>query len=147
MKNKTIYDENYSPCSYTHAGFRVISENLDPTEITKILGIEPTRVQRAGEPRTPGKPEIYKESGWFISTEGFLESLDCRDHLDWILERLASKQKEIKTLQDRGCWVDVSVMWDSRYGHDGPTLSPENLMGLSRLGIEVWFDIYFTGDD
>jgi len=147
MKNRTVYDENYSPCGYTHAGLRVISEHLDPDEITRVFGMEPTRVLRAGEPCLLKSPELSKDSGWFISTEGVLESLDSRDHLDWILERFASKKKEIKNFQDLGYRVDVSVMWESKHGHDGPTLSPENLIGFGLLDIEVWFDVYFNYEE
>jgi len=137
MQNRTLYNENYSPCDYTHAGFRVISDNLDLDDVAKVLGIAPTRTH---SPREPS--EGY---GWFLSTEGILDSLDLRDHLDWILMHVSGKREAIKRLQERGYQVDIGVKWDSKYGHDGPTLSPENLIGLGKLGLEVWFDIYFFG--
>lgn len=41
--------------------------------------------------------------------------------------------------------MDISVYWDSEAGHGGPTLPPALLQRLGNLGIELWFDIYFSG--
>jgi len=42
--------------------------------------------------------------------------------------------------------VDLCVRWDSG-GQGGPTLSPSQMGALAELGIELWFDIYFAGND
>jgi hypothetical protein len=89
-----------------------MSEVLDPDEITKILKVEPSETQRAGEPRSSKSKKLNKASGWFISTKGILNSLDSRHHLDWILEKVATKEKELKRFQSRGYLVDVCVRWE-----------------------------------
>jgi hypothetical protein len=142
MRTKTEYDENYPTCSYTHAWLRIMSEDLDPDEITKTLGVEPNEMHRAGEPRSPKSKRLNETSGWFISTKGILNSLDSRHHLDWILEKVSTKEKELHSLQSRGYLVDVCVRWDSKGSSGGPTLSPRQLLGFGSLGVEVWFDIY-----
>ena len=65
-----------------------------------------------------------------------------------MLEMLEGKDPEIETLRAAGWDMDVSVYWESRHGHGGPALWPEQSARLGALGLEIWFDIYFhDGDD
>jgi hypothetical protein len=147
MRIETPYDKDYGTCSYSHAWLRIMSEEMNPDEISELLDVAPTQTQRAGDPRSGKSNKVYKTSGWWISTKGVLDSLDARHHLDWILERVSDKAEEFNALQKRGYLVDVCVRWDSKNGHGGPTLSSKQMLGFGKLGIEVWFDIYFDSDD
>jgi len=120
---------------------------LDPDEISKILEVSPSKVQRRGEPhpRKPGK--AYSKSGWFLATEGVLESKDARHHLDWILELVKNKRDAFQILHTRGYLVDLCVFWDSANGHGGPTISPSQMKILSELEIELWFDVYLQDSE
>ncbi len=145
MAAGTHYDENYPTCAYTHAWLRVMGPEVDPDEVTAIMGVQPTSVQRRGD-TVPSKPEkTLSRGGWWISTEGILESKDARHHLDWILEKVLGKQDALTELQGRGYLVDVCVRWDSRWGHGGPTIGPKQMRALADLGIDLWFDVY-VGD-
>jgi hypothetical protein len=124
-----------------------MDESLDPDEVTSLLGVTPTEIQRAGDPRSPKADKVHKCSGWFLSTESLLTSLDARHHLDWILERVSDKRRELAILRDRGYLLDACCRWDSKSGQGGPTLSPPQMLGFAQLGIELWFDIYFDDLD
>lgn len=124
-----------------------MSEDLNPDEVTDILGVVPTEIQRAGELRSEKTKKVHKTSGWFLSTEGVLNSLDARHHLDWLLDRIANKRNQIEALKKRQYLVDVCVRWDSKSGHGGPTLSQNQLLGFGNLGVEVWFDVYFDDEE
>ncbi len=141
------YNDEYSTCAYTHAWLRIMSEELDPSKVTEILNVEPTKYHRKGDFRSEKLQKPYTTSGWFISTKGILESLDARRHIDYILNKVQGKENEIALFKEKGYLVDLCVRWDSNNGHGGPTLSPSQLVGLGELGIEMWFDIYFAGDD
>ena len=145
MRIQTPYDEDYGTCSYTHAWLRVMSDDLNPNEITHIMGVSPTETQRKGEPWTGRGSQTYKKSGWWISTQGILTSRDARHHFDWILERIRGKKEAFRVLHSRSYLVDVCCRWDSKSGHGGPTLSPLQMQDLAELEIEVWFDVY-VGD-
>ena len=145
MNNK--YNDEYSTCAYTHAWLRVMSEDLDPSYITKVLNIEPNKYHRKGDIRSKKTKKEHITSGWFKSTKGILDSWDARRHIDYILEKIQGKENEIALFKEKGYLVDLCVRWDSNNGHGGPTLSPSQLIGLGKLDIEVWFDIYFAGDD
>ena len=144
MRIQTPYDEDYGTCEYTHAWLRVMSETVDPDEVTSILGVAPSKVQRRGDSKK-GKPGFWAKGGWFLSTEGVVSSKDARHHLDWILERLGGKRDAFMRLHERGYLIDLCVRWDSLSGHGGPTISPNQMKVLAELEIELWFDVY-VGD-
>lgn len=144
MRIQTPYDESYGTCAYTHAWLRVMHETVDPDEVTGILGVTPTDVQRRGEPKKRGAG-FYSKGGWFLSTKGVLTSRDARHHIDWILEKIAGKRGAFGQLHSRGYLVDLCVRWDSLSGHGGPTINPDQMEVLSDLEIELWFDVY-VGD-
>lgn len=142
MAAGTPYDENYATCTYTHAWLRVMGPEVDPDEVTAIVGVPPTEVQRRRDPVHHKPEKTYSRGGWWISTKGVLESKDARHHLDWILEKVAEKESEFMQLRGRGCLVDLCVRWDSRWGHGGPTVGPKQMQALAGLGIDLWFDVY-----
>ena len=124
MPSDVPYDENYVTCSYTHAWLRVMDPAVDADEVTALLGVTPTSMQRRGE-AVEGRPgKTCSRGGWWISTEGLLTSKDARHHLDWIIAKIEGKEREFRELHERGYLVDLCVRWDSRHGHGGPTLSP-----------------------
>ena len=146
MRTETPYDDEYGTCVYTHAWLRVMSEDLQPDSITSLLGIQPTRTQVRGDLPQPTSKHPYKFGGWFLESADHVQSRDSRRHLDWLLAQLRGKSAAITQLRGLGYLVDLCVRWDS-VGHGGPTLSPTHMEQLGALGIELWFDVYFAGDD
>jgi Domain of unknown function (DUF4279) len=97
----------YPTCERTYATLRIYPEAFDPDEVTKRLRIEPTNSQRRGESRKPGGRPA-KLHGWFLSSDGAVESRDVRRHLDWLLSFIAPQADAILALQKEGCLMDVS---------------------------------------
>jgi hypothetical protein len=137
---------DYPTCDKTYATLRIYPESLDPAEVTKRLRIEPTHSQRRGESRKPGAPPT-KLHGWFLCSEGAVESRDVRRHLDWLLSQITPQADAILALQSEGCRMDVSCFWISASGHGGPSVLPAQMGELARLGLELWFDVYFGGSE
>ena len=91
---------------------------------------------------------MHKLSGWFLTSEGHVNSKDSRDHIDWILNNLVGKDDAIAEIHQRGWDVCLSFYWASLSWHGGPTLSPPQMRRLADLNLEIWFDCYFiTGDE
>lgn len=147
MRTQTPHNPEYATCHYTHAWLRVMSDDFDIDEVTSLVGAHPTSTQKKGGPLWESKQDHCEKSGWWISSEGAVSSKDSRDHIDFILAKLVDADEGFKVIHDRGYLVDLCVRWDSLSGHGGPTLSPVQMARLAALDIEVWFDIYFHGDD
>ena len=124
-----------------------MSDDFDLEEVTSLVKASPTRTQKKGDLQSEAKQRHYKKTGWWISSEGVVSSKDSRDHIDFVLSKLADAEDGFRVLHSRGYLVDLCIRWDSLSGHGGPTLSPMQMSRLSALDIEVWFDIYFHGDD
>ena len=146
MTTPISYDDDYATCVKTFAWLRVMSEGLEPDDVTAILGLTPSRVQRRGELPRPTAKRPLEKGGWFLESVDHVESRDARRHLDWLLERLRDKADAIAQLKAQGNLVDLCIRWDS-VGHGGPTLDPRQMTELGALDVELWFDVYFAGED
>jgi hypothetical protein len=86
-------------------------------------------------------------SGWFLSTQGRLKSKDSRRHIDWLLDKIEPVSEQILTLQKQGVFMDFTCFWGSASGNGGPIISPEQMSRLVKMNLEVWWDVYFEGED
>jgi Domain of unknown function (DUF4279) len=147
---RTPYDDVYPTCERTYAELRIYGDILDPDDISCQLKLEPTSVQRKGEVREGfrGRAKTTKVGGWFLSSEGRVDSLDLRRHLDWLLTQLSPAAEDVKVIAARPeVSMHVTCIWWSKYGHGGPTLWPEQMSELARLDLECAFELSFHGAD
>jgi hypothetical protein len=126
----------------TYATFRAFSESLDPDEVSRALGIEPTKCFRAGDERKPNRPYApYRSGGWLLSTEAF-ESRDIREHVDRLLDRLEPSAPALARLVEEGARCSVFCFWSSDNGQGGPQLDPTQMARLAALNLPILFDVY-----
>lgn len=141
-----MYDDDYGTCARTHAAILIYPVRTDPVAITARLGIEPTSWQRKGSP-IPGTRRVAEVDLWQLSTRGRFDSRDSRRHVDWLLDQVEGKAAVLRSLQEEGARIAVSCLWASCSGLGGPTISPAQMRRLGALNIELWFDVYFVGDE
>jgi hypothetical protein len=123
----------------------VYTGDRPPSYVTELLGLAPTSIAVMGERASSFSDRIYPINGWFMRSKEFVNSKDLWDHLDWIFERIAPCEPELRSAQEQGCEIKIWCYWLSLEGQGGPTLSPKQLRNLSRFELEVYFDIYFVG--
>ncbi|MBI5075320.1 MAG: DUF4279 domain-containing protein [Nitrospirae bacterium] len=134
------YDDKYTSCKRTYASLCIYPGEILPEEITKRLKTEPTEIVHKGDLDYKGRKR--KLHGWFLRTQGVIKSRDSRRHIDWIIERIKNRKTEIKKLQSQGAEMYITCLWLPRGYGGGPTISPPQMAELSKLNIEVWWDIY-----
>lgn len=139
-----MLDDDYPTCARTYATLRIYPGELDPSEVTSRLGIEPSNWQRRGEvvARANRPPQVASINGWFLTSNSRVESRDSRRHVDWLLDQLAPATNALRSLQMQGCRMDIACYWVSRSGHGGPTIPPPQMRRLADLNIELGFDFY-----
>jgi hypothetical protein len=145
-----MYDDDYGTCAGTYATLLIYPVRTDPVAITGRLGIEPSSWQRKGGPMAESlrRPTRIAEIDlWCLSTKGQVQSRDSRRHVDWLLDRIEDKAAVLRSLQEEGARIGVSCFWLSRHGEGGPTISPGQMRRLGALNIELWFDVYFAGEE
>lgn len=138
--------DDYSTCAGSYATLRIYHESETPDKVTRLLEVNPSSTQNIGDVyEASNTKRTTKLSGWFLTTETDVSSYDLTKHLDFLLNKLAGKEPLLHSLLEQGWRADIACMWDSAYGHGGPTFSPALLKKLSDFGIEIWLDIYFHG--
>lgn len=136
------YVDDYPTCEETYSTLRIFSDEISPSEVEKALKITPTKSFKKGEPF--GRNRLFRKAhGWFFSTRKLTTSRDTRRHVDLILEALEGKEKAMKMLLKKGCKIDVTSYYLSN-GQGGPALWPHQMLKLGKLGIEIWWDVYFN---
>ena len=141
-------DDDYRTCAETYATLRVYSDDVDPDEVTSIIGFEPTDSFRKGDVRSKRRDvsaPLYKMNGWFYCTRDSSRSRDSRRHLELLLAGPLKDRGVTKALRERGCWLDISIFY--AYTGGGPTISPEQMKGLADADVDVWWDLYRELDD
>ena len=141
--------KDYSTCSECYAELLIYPGIIHPGEITKLLGINASQLNVAGEKVTNsrGRTREIKISGWFLSSKDEVDSKDLRDHIDWILMRLLSSRNGLNEVQNiGGVKITLKSTWRSKYGHSGPVLWPKQMLVMAELGLECSFDIYFDDE-
>ena len=142
------YDDEYRTCVETYATLTIYSDDIEPDEITSIIGTAPTQTFRKGEVRTThpaAKHPNYQMHGWFYSTKDMSGSRDCRRHLDMLIDGPLKVASVTDALRARGCSLDISIFYVYRGG--GPTISPHQMSRLAEANIDVWWDLYRDSED
>ncbi|MFO1379297.1 MAG: DUF4279 domain-containing protein [Chitinivorax sp.] len=134
------YIDDYSACESTYATLRIYPGDINPVEITKRMGIEPSKLSMANISRR-------SINGWFLSTKGHVESKDSRRHIDWLLNKIEPVTLQILELQKNGARMDICCFWVSATGNGGPIISSKQMKRLLPLGLDVWWDVWFSASD
>jgi hypothetical protein len=137
------YCDDYPTCLETFSTLRIFSEKLEPAAIEKALKLTSTSSFKKGEPYGKVKPLFRKANGWFYETKNLTKSRDTRRHIDLILKALNTREKAVKMLLKKGCTISIVSFWLSGHAAGGPALWPYQMLKLGKLGIEIWWDIYF----
>jgi len=133
--------------SETAASLRFGGDDLDPAEVSRLLGATPTLAYRKGEPwLTPNGQKIIGRTGvWMLGIERVRPgSLDRQ-----IADLLAPLS------QDLVVWNDLSrrfggVIFSGLFlesGNEGIGLQPQTMLALGSRGLGLDMDIYGATDD
>lgn len=125
--------------STAHAEFRILTDKLDSTEITKLLGLNPTRTWTIGDSIQNTKLK-RKHNGWCFSTdEGELEK-----SVNSIIETMLPKTDVIERLiHTHNIIVLLSCVVYIEEDKEIPVVSfnPKTLLGLAKLNASLDVDI------
>lgn len=128
---------------------RIYSGKLPPAAVSKILEIDATRlVATEAQADDEGGTKFYigKLNGWFLESEGRVESLRPREHLDYFIRIIPQLSERLpKVLAHEGARADWNVVVWSEDGSD-VLLTATDLQALAALNIPLNLSYRAYGD-
>jgi hypothetical protein len=126
------------------ASLRIFGSDIDPSEVSEILGCAPTSSGKTGElvQRANGKSFPVREGYWRLeSSKG---SFEIEELVLSLLNRLTADMNAWSSLTSR-FKVDIFCGLFLEAANRGFSLSPAVLKQLSDRGIPIGFDVYAPG--
>lgn len=141
-----ISSDNFYPQSEINIEFCIKGENVNPVDITKIIGIAPSRFYSKGD-QIKNKPMFRDHSLWEIET-GFQLSFDVNNQLKMIIDMLNAKKEVIKKLTSQYDVLISFIIVVNFINQDKPAiyLSKEVISFLNEIGADIQFDYYFYNE-
>jgi Domain of unknown function (DUF4279) len=144
VKTNQVLAEVGGPIDEVNATLALYSEELEPQEISRALGVEPTRAHRRGErsgPRSPPAPS----GAWLLKANG-----SAAEPAEAVIDRLLKQLPE-----DPAVWRDLRMRHDIqvRFGlhmtgcNKGLSIPSKQVTRIAELGASMEFDVYAYGED
>lgn len=136
-------------CLLAHATFRVLGPALDPEDVTRALGLQPTQALRRDQLVPMAAHVRRQESGvWLLKSEGLISSTSLERHLIHLLDLIEPRADALRELRrEQDVSADFFCFWMSATGHGGPIFSADVMLRVARVGAELGIDFYGGVDD
>jgi hypothetical protein len=125
-------------CSVT---LRFFGEDLDPDEVTQLLGVDPSGAYRKGDIFRGKKYDRVQKTGSWRFTIEKLAGVELEDQINELLDQLPS---------DLGIWRELTKrfeadlfcgLWMKRWNRC-LDFAPQTLLKMGERGLILQFDIY-----
>jgi hypothetical protein len=139
VRGRDIGGEVGGPVDETRLTLGIHGPDLQPEEISALLGCAPTSAHRRGDARRPGG-RAYPQGAWLLTVEG-----SAPTGPDELVQQLLGSLPS-----DPAVWGQLAAKYTVRVGfgifvgawNRGFELSPASIKQLAVLGIPVGFDVY-----
>ncbi len=121
----------------------LMGEQLDPSRISSILNMEPSKSAAAGEPRRKDRADsVYEEGFWAYEVSSSDDVTECRDHqIICIADML---EPHVASLREAGVErIHFYFTLSSFYGMMNIRLKSATMQKLAEIGA----DLYLSGFD
>ncbi|MEM8850678.1 MAG: DUF4279 domain-containing protein [Pseudomonadota bacterium] len=140
----------------TAAALRVSGDDLDPDEVTEILGHKPDWSYRKGETRVSrrtgevirdadGRQPVWRTGVWGLRVER-RHPADLEAQI-WELLRLVSDDITVWDKLNDKYSIDVFCGWFMHRSNDGLSVTPPLLHALGERGVTLDLDVYAPLED
>ena len=128
----------------TRLTLSVHGDDLDPDEVTRLLGCSPSRSNRRGDLR-PRSGTPHPRGAWLLTLEG-KAPVEPEHLLASLLDRLPSDPSVWDALRARHSVALGFGLFQEAWNR-GFDLSPGVIHRVAALGLGLGFDIYADGDE
>lgn len=122
---------------------RVLGDSLEPEEVSALLGRDPTRCHRKGDPMGSGGSSVEPTGAWILDST-LSEKEEIEDHIESLLSSVSNDPDEWEQLTNRFSASILCSTFLDQY-NEGFELSPRIARSLAERGLVTAIDIY-SGD-
>ena len=124
------------------ASLRVFGDDLEPEEVTRLLGHSPSRSWRKGEIQSSksGRSFTRRSGAWLLEVDS-AEPEDFNGQVAKLLGMLTNDGTVWLQVTTR-FEVDLFCGWFMGTSNEGVSVSPLTMSALGKFGIELSLDIY-----
>jgi hypothetical protein len=119
---------------------RIGGDDLNPSELSQLLGATPTFACIKGEPRKLGGKSIARTGQWNLDATN-TEPADLDAQVNEILAKLPSDLDVWRMLCARFA-IDLFCGWFMNESNEGLEISAETLSALGDRGVKLGIDLY-----
>ena len=123
---------------------RVFGDSLEPEEVSALLGRDPTRCHRKGDPMGGEGGAAVEPTGAWILDSSLSERDEIEEHIESLLSSVSNDSDEWEQLTSLYSASVLCGLFLDQY-NEGVELSPRVAQSLAERGLVVAFDIY-SGD-
>ncbi len=136
-----------SNISKADVSIRFFGDDLEPQELTRLLGAQPSRAKRKGENWTvaSGETRTARRGSWLINYSEESSPVEIDEQVNALLDRLTD---------DTAVWLDLARRYEADVScglfldnwNEGFSLAKFTLKRLSDRNLSIGFDIYAPTD-
>jgi hypothetical protein len=128
----------------TKASFRIMGQDLDPSEITKLLNMHPDQSHRCGDPSISKSGHTYADytEGLWALDSSVDETHTIDAHLEALVTKLWKHRDLLQEFRKRGYKMDIFVGIFGIDDNMGCVLKNTLLRRIMQLGVDLDLDLY-----
>ncbi|MHA7840165.1 MAG: DUF4279 domain-containing protein [bacterium] len=123
---------------------RVFGDGLEPDEVSALLGREPSRSHRKGDPVRADRKGGVEPTGVWILDSHLSEKCEIEEHVESLLASVSNDVDEWSSLTDQFSASILCSAFLDQY-NEGFEISPRLSQALAERGLVIDYDIY-SGD-
>ncbi len=126
----------------TSVALRFFGDELDPLEVSQLLGAEATVCRRKGDSMPNIHEQTTRTGSWLLAGERQSKS-SLEDQINALFDRLTDDLEVWRDLTSRYKSDLFCGLWSEAWNR-GVSLSPELVARISARGLSIGFDVYFV---
>ena len=119
---------------------RVFGDGLEPDEVSALLGRQPTRFHRKGDPCGTNGKSVEPTGAWILDSP-LSEKMEIEDHVEALFSVTSNDHDEWASLTSRFSASILCSVFLDQY-NEGFELSPRLAQSMAERGLVIAFDIY-----
>ena len=129
-------------CSY----FFLRGKNIDPDEITLLLGIKPTTKHRVGEIHGKNQDMVWKTGLWLLDSTAQVQSTEIEEHIIWVLDQLEPMKLQLTSIMDKSdVHIELRIIFSLFTRNWDSIINVKTIERLAELKIPISISTWYLG--